>query len=88
MKTNEGICEMCGNYVGLRQKAHIVAEELKIKSNILLLCPTCHVIFDTQLKPKLYKSLLKAGVKKLPVSWKKSIYDQAAEKSPRAQGKK
>ena len=29
MKVNEGICEMCGNYVGIRQKAHIVAEELK-----------------------------------------------------------
>ncbi len=38
MKHTEGVCEMCGNYVGLRQKAHIVAEELKVKSNLLMLC--------------------------------------------------
>ncbi len=68
MKANEGICEMCGRYVGIRQKAHIVAEELKIKSNILMLCPTCHVIFDTQLKPKLYQAHSNAGFKKLPSS--------------------
>ena len=87
MKLRENICEMCGHHVGILQKAHIVAEELKIKSNLLMLCPTCHVIFDTQLKPKLYKALSEAGYKKLPDSWKKSIYIQAAEKSPRAKGK-
>ena len=79
---------MCGNYVGIRQRAHIVAEELKIRSNVLLLCPTCHMMFDTQLKPKLYKALTDAGFKKLRYLWKKFIYDQAAEKSPRAKGKK
>jgi len=88
MKVQEGPCEMCGHYVAIRQKAHIVAEDLKMKPNLLLLCPSCHIILDTQLKPKLYKALYKAGSRDLPESWKKSIYEAAAEKSPRAKGKR
>ena len=88
MKGNEGTCEMCGHYVSIRQRAHIVAEELKTKPNVLMLCASCHVIFDTQLKPKVYKALSNYGVKNLPETWKKSIYTQAAEKSSRAKGKK
>ena len=56
MKGNEGTCDMCGHYVSIREKAHIVAEESKTKPNVLMLCPSCHVIFDTQLKPIVYKA--------------------------------
>lgn len=87
MKTQEGSCQMCGHFVAIRQKAHIVAEGKKGKGNVLLLCPSCHVIFDTQLKPRLYKALTKAGAKNLPASWMKSIYDQAAEASRKARTK-
>ena len=81
MKAVEGICEMCGHYVAVRQKAHIVAEQKSNKENVLLLCPSCHIVFDTRLKPKLYQALVKAGVHDLPDSWRTSIYDQAAEAS-------
>jgi len=88
MKLKEGICDMCGNYVGIRQKAHIISEGKNSKVNTLLLCPSCHIIFDTQLKPKLYKALSNAGVKNMPPSWCKSIYEQAAEASIRSRTKK
>ncbi len=42
MKRTEGICEMCGHFVGVRQKAHIIAELKSVKANHLLLCPSCH----------------------------------------------
>jgi len=76
-----GICEMCGHHVATLQKAHIVAENRKKGNNILMLCPTCHIMFDTHVKPKVFKALLEAGLQDLPESWKKSIYDQAAEAS-------
>jgi len=76
MKTNEGCCELCGHYVALRQKAHIVAERDRSTENILLLCPCCHVLFDHQLKPRLYLALTRAGVSGLPESWATSHYDQ------------
>ena len=89
MKTkSEGICELCGHYVGLRQKAHIVAEGKRRGVNLLMLCPTCHIMFDTHIKPKIYSALLEAGVQGLPDSWKKSIYMQAAEASARSRGTK
>jgi len=89
MKTkSKGICELCGHYVGLRQKAHIVAERKKRGNNLLMLCPTCHIMFDTHIKPKIYKALVEAGVEDLPDSWKKSIYIQAAEASARSRGRK
>ncbi|MEA3428233.1 MAG: hypothetical protein U9Q84_03210 [Thermodesulfobacteriota bacterium] len=72
----DNFCEMCGNYVAIRQRAHIVSEGDNSRTNILLLCPTCHLFFDTRLKPRLYKALSKAGAKTLPDSWKKSIYQQ------------
>jgi hypothetical protein len=62
----ENLCEMCGKYVAIRQRAHIVSEGDKNRENILMLCPTCHLMFDTRLKPKLYKALSKAGVRNLP----------------------
>jgi len=73
-----GICEMCGHHVGVRQKAHIVAEGKKRGPNLLMLCPTCHIMFDTYVKPKIFKALLEAGVQNLPKSWESSIYEQAA----------
>jgi len=88
MKAREGTCEMCGHFVAIRQQAQIVAEGNKTKPNVMLLCPSCHVIFDTQLKPKLYVALTKAGTKNLPASWKKSIYTQAAEASQKARSKR
>jgi hypothetical protein len=72
---------MCGHHVGVRQKAHIIAEWTKGTNNILLLCPTCHIMFDTHLKPRIFSAFLKSDLKGMPESWKKSIYDQAAEAS-------
>lgn len=66
MNLNEGKCEMCGYQVAIRQKAHIIAEGNKSGDNILLLCPTCHVMFDTHIKPKLFGTLPKPGAKGLP----------------------
>ncbi len=83
-----GICEMCGHQVGVRQKAHIVAEGRKRGNNILMLCPTCHIMFDTHLKPKVFTALLETGLQDLPDSWRKSIYEQAAEASAKALGRK
>ncbi|MDD4242016.1 MAG: hypothetical protein PHG54_11355 [Smithellaceae bacterium] len=81
MKTdNMNICEMCGHHVAIRQKAHILAEGKKSGLNLLMLCPTCHIMFDTHLKPKLFKALNEYGIK-LPESWKTSIYEQAATES-------
>lgn len=79
---------MCGHHVAVRQKAHIVAENRKKGNNILMLCPTCHIMFDTHVKPKVFQALLEAGLQDLPESWKKSIYEQAAEASAVALGKK
>lgn len=83
-----GICEMCGHHVAIRQKAHIVAENRKKGNNILMLCPTCHIMFDAHVKPKVFTALLEAGLQGLPESWKKSIYEQAAEASAAALGRR
>jgi len=72
---NRNICEMCGHSVEILQEAHIVSEKGKSKTNILLLCPTCHLMFDTHLKPRIYKAMLSIGIN-LPKSWEKSIYKQ------------
>ena len=80
----EGICELCGHCVGWRQKAHIAAEGKKTGNNLLMLCPTCHIMFDTHVKPKIHRALVEVGVKNLPMSWEKSIYEQAAEASHKA----
>jgi hypothetical protein len=87
MKT-AGVCEMCGHHVGIRQKAHILAEGKKIESNLLMLCPTCHMMFDTHVKPKIFKAMIGAGLRDLPESWQKSIYEQAAEASEKARRRK
>ena len=77
----EDFCEMCGKYVAIRQDSHIVAEKGRARINILKLCPTCHLMLDTRLKPRLYEALKDAGAKDLPKSWTKSIYHQAIEAS-------
>ncbi len=41
------------------------------------LCPSCHMILDVHLKPKLYKAPFRAGFQKLPPCWKEPIYRQA-----------
>ena len=87
-KSSEGTCEMCGHNVAVRQKAHIAAEGKKSGSNLLMLCPSCHVMFDTRLKPKIFRALKELDVKNLPRSWKASIYEQAAKASEAAQRKK
>ena len=88
MKKTEGICEMCGHSVGIRQRAHIAAEADASKANTLMLCPTCHVVFDTELKPRLYAALVRYGAKNLPASWGSSIYEQAAEASKHSKGRR
>ncbi len=80
-----GICEMCGHHVAVRQKAHIIAEGKKTENNLLMLCPTCHIMFDTHLKPKVFRAFVDAGLEDLPESWKQSIYEQAAVASAKAQ---
>jgi hypothetical protein len=77
----EEFCEMCGKYVAIRQAAHIVGENDRSRTNILKLCPSCHNMFDTRLKPRLHKALKLAGVTNLPESWAKSIHIQAIEAS-------
>jgi hypothetical protein len=76
-----GICEMCGHHVAIRQKALIYAEGDKNNSNILLLCPSCHLMFDTYLKPKIYKALSLSGVQGLPDFCTTSKLKQAAKTS-------
>ena len=83
-KLNEGICEMCGNYVAVRQKAHIAAEGKKSGNNLLMLCPSCHIMFDTSIKPKIFRALKDLEVENLPRSWETSIYEQAARASKAA----
>jgi len=83
-----GICEMCGHHVGIRQKAHILAEGKKMANNLLMLCPTCHIVFDTHLKPKIFRAMIDFGFKDMPESWKKSIYEQASEASAKAKALK
>ena len=88
MNKSEGICEMCGHYFLIRQKAHILAEGDKKEPNLLMLCPSCHVMFDTHIKPKIFKALKNFGIKGFPKSWEKSIYQQAAEASQKARTQK
>ena len=87
-KKNEGICKMCGHHVLIRQKAHIIAEGRKSGPNLLMLCPTCRLMFDTHIKPKLFMALSQSGIKGLPLSWESSIYEQAAKASQAAEKKK
>ena len=87
-KKTAGICEMCGHHVGVRQKAHIFAEGKKVGVNLLMICPSCHITFDTHLKPKIFKALVDAGVRGLPRSWESSIYEQAAKASQAAKQRK
>jgi hypothetical protein len=77
MASSTGICDMCGHQVMNRQKAHIVAEGKKRGPNLLMLCPSCHVMFDTNVKPRLHAALSEWGIKKLPESWTKSVYEQS-----------
>ena len=84
---SEGLCDMCGHYVKLRQKAHIIAENQKSGINLLMLCPSCHMMFDTHIKPKVYKAMKQEGIN-LPESWKNSIYQQAADASNMKRKKK
>jgi hypothetical protein len=64
----EPFCEMCGSFVAIREKAHIVAGKGRGRVNILMLCPTCHRMLDTRLKPRLYEALKNYGTKNLPES--------------------
>ena len=76
MAKSSGICDMCGHQVMNRQRAHIVAEGKKSGPNLLMICPSCHVMFDTHIKPRLYTALRDWGVPELPPSWKQSLYEQ------------
>ncbi len=62
-----------------------MAEGKKTENNVLMLCPTCHIMFDTHVKPKVFKAMMEAGLQDFPESWKKSIYGQVAEASAGAQ---
>jgi hypothetical protein len=86
-KSSSGSCDLCGHFVAVCEKAHIVAEQPKRGDNLLMLCPSCHVMFDRHIKPKVFRALKKAGVKGIPGSWATSIYEQAAEASMAARRK-
>ena len=88
MSKSQGICEMCGHHVMMRQKAHILAEGKKKEPNLLMLCPSCHLVFDTHLKPKIFSALKDYGLKGFPESWEKSIYQQAEEASAKVRNKR
>jgi protein-arginine kinase activator protein McsA len=63
---------LCGKRVSRLERAHIVDKSSdggSSKVNLLLCCPSCHSTFDNVLKPKLYKALRNAKVRKLPSSW-------------------
>jgi hypothetical protein len=81
MKDTSGQCEMCGHDVKIRQQAHIVAKAGTGDETMLKLCPSCHLMFDHLLKPRLYTALRRAGAKSLPACWKTSLYEQAATAS-------
>ena len=87
MKKSDGICDMCGHYVAVRQRSHIFDGRNDIQDNLLLLCPSCHIMFDTHLKPKLYTALTNSGIQ-LPDVWAKSIYERAAEASAKVKARK
>jgi len=84
MKAAPGFCDMCGHHVAIRQRAHIVAEGPKAGANVLLLCPSCHIVLDTKLKPTICRALKQVRVENLPKSWDRSIYEQAAIASMKA----
>ena len=67
--------------MAVRQRAHIVAEGPKTGPNLMMLCPTCHVMFDTHIKPKVCKALKNYGVQGLPAAWEISIYEMAGVKA-------
>ena len=66
-KNNFNGCEWCGRRIpslpnqGLEQ-AHIFADEHGPQHgwNVFSLCPTCHIIFDEVIKPKLRKAFANA----------------------------
>ncbi len=62
----EGICELCGHHAEIHQKAHTLAKGKKSGGNLLMLCPTGSVIFDTHVKPKIYKALVEGEGKLFP----------------------
>jgi hypothetical protein len=72
----------------MRQSAHILAEGKRTRDNLLMLCPTCHIMFDTHLKPKVFRAMIETGLQGFPESWKKSIYEQGAEASAKASKRK
>ncbi len=84
MKDSSGLCDMCGHQVAMRQRAHIVAEGPKKGANLMMLCPSCHLMFDTHLKPKMCKALRDYGVSGLPPSWEMSIFEVAGKKAAAA----
>lgn len=87
MKKSESICEMCGHFVAIRQKSHILNARNDIPDSLLMLRSSCHVMFDVQLKPKLYKALAASGIQ-LRELWAKSIYERAAVASALAARRK
>lgn len=74
--TDSGFCNMCGHHVAKRVKAHIIDKRENyskgLRNNYLDLCPSCHEMFDRNLKPKLYDALhgwQARGAKLPPRSW-------------------
>jgi hypothetical protein len=71
-------CDICGTSHVSRHASHVIDEipgsggAVDGDWNALSLCPNCHAVFEDKLRPKLYVALQKFGVKKLPLSWKKS----------------
>jgi hypothetical protein len=64
-------CEWCGWQAGRRFAAHIIDEGPETEWNAISLCPNCSTVFDEKVRPMLWRSLSKWGVKGLPKSWSK-----------------
>lgn len=47
-----------------------------------MLCPTCHIMLGTHVKPKLYNALTSSGIE-LSEVWSKSIYEPALNVLPK-----
>jgi len=64
-------CVWCGWQSARRHACHIIDEGQDKDWNAISLCPNCHEVFESTIRPMLYKALKEYGATGLPVSWSK-----------------
>jgi hypothetical protein len=67
----EKSCAWCGWKSARRHACHIIDEAPEREWNAISLCPNCHEIFESTIRPMLYKALKEHGATGLPASWSK-----------------